>query len=46
MKRLTDTELVETYFKAKQAKCSEEFLLLLLAEMKRRGISLQLMPQV
>jgi|GEM_PF-1027788 len=40
MERLSDTELIETYRKAKELKCSPDFILLLLTEMKKRDIEI------
>lgn len=40
MERLSDLELIETYQKAKELKCSPDFILLLLTEMKKRDIEI------
>jgi hypothetical protein len=38
MERLSDLELLETYNKAKELKCSPDFILLLLRELHKRRI--------
>lgn len=38
MRRLSDLELVETYYKAKELNCSQDFIALLYEEMQRRNI--------
>jgi hypothetical protein len=38
MERLSDNELIDTYRKAKELKCSPDFILLLLIELKKRDI--------
>ncbi|GGK19826.1 hypothetical protein GCM10010965_11020 [Caldalkalibacillus thermarum] len=38
MQRLSDRGLIEAYQKAKEIKCSEDFLAMLLEEIKRRNL--------
>lgn len=38
MERLNDIELIETYFKAKELNCSQDFIVLLYKEMQKRSI--------
>ena len=38
MERLSDVELIDTYQKARELKCSPDFILLLLDELRKRNI--------
>lgn len=38
MERLTDVELLETYHRALELKCSPDFIILLFSEIQKRNI--------